>query len=117
METRQEGSSFRSPLHPSPPGDNLLATTGLIARRAGARNLFTGGLLAQNWQVVRAIDGETHLLPVLIYKEQEHEHVSQNDPDYGNHSHIPYLAVVAPLRPRLGYLAARSFKRPQFGRY
>src|SRR6266849_6394420 len=82
------------PSPPSPPRDNLLAT---IARRA--RMLFTGGLLAQNWQVVRAIDGEAKLLPVLIDEEQEHEQVSQNDPDDGNHSDIPYLAVVATSHP------------------
>jgi hypothetical protein len=76
-----------------------LAATGLTARRAGARNLFACGFLAHDWQIVRAIDGEARFLPVLIEEEQEHEHVSQNDPDYGNHSDIPYLAVVARLAP------------------
>jgi hypothetical protein len=63
---------------------------------------------------VRAIDGEAILLPVLIEEEQEHEQVSQNDRDYGNHSHIPHLAAVAHLGARLGYWVAGCFERPRF---
>src|SRR5258708_3762159 len=78
----------RSPPRPSSPGDNLLATIGLTARRVGVGDFFARGFLAHDRQVVRAIDGEAILLSVLIEEEQEHEQVSQNDRDYGNHSPI-----------------------------